>query len=188
MASVADALKSQIRNIEASYGRTMDEWATLIERSGLTKHPDVVAMLKREHGVSHGSAHRISLVCREQAANRSATAPGTDPVTALLGSKHAHLRPIVDRLLDELRRFEDFELAPKKGYLSLRRRKQFGMIKPAASHVDLGLILADVPFTGRIESAAGFNALFTHRVRVRSATEVDPTLRAWIQQAFQNAG
>ena len=188
MASVADALKSQIRNIEATYGRTMREWAALIKKSGLTKHPEVVAMLKRDHDVSHGAAHRISLVSREQATSHGDDAPGADVVTTMLGAKRAHLRPIVDRLLEVIRGFGDFEVAPKKGYLSLRRRKQFAMIKPAASHVDLGLILVGVLADGRLESAAGFNALFTHRVRVRSTKDVDRDLRGWLQQAFQNAG
>jgi Domain of unknown function (DUF4287)/Domain of unknown function (DUF5655) len=187
MASVADALKSQIRNIETTYGRSMGEWTALIEKSGLTKHSDVVAMLKRDHGVSHGAAHRISLVSRERAANRGAPAPGADIIATLLGAKRAHLRSIVDRLLEEVRRLGEFEVAPKKGYLSLRRRKQFGMIKPAASHVDLGLILVGQPAGGRLESAVGFNALFTHRVRVRSDKEVDRQLRGCLQQAFHNA-
>ena len=188
MGNVADALKSQIRNIEATYGRTMRDWTALIKESGLTKHPDVVAMLKRDHGVSHGAAHRISLVSRERDANRGAAAPGADVVATMLGAKRAQLRPIVDRLLEVVRRLGDFELAPKKGYLSLRRRKQFAMIKPAASHVDLGLILVGVLAEGRLESAAGFNALFTHRVRIRSARDIDRDLRGRLKQAFQNAG
>jgi hypothetical protein len=45
-------------------------------------------------------------------------------------------------------------------------RQQFAMIQPsAAGRIDVGLILRDAPAGGRLESAAGFNALFTHRVR-----------------------
>lgn len=36
----------------------------------------------------------------------------------------------------------DVEITPKKGYLSLCRRKQFAMGKPATKHIDLGLILS----------------------------------------------
>ena len=68
------------------------------------------------------------------------------------------------------------------------RRKQFAMIKPAAKHVDLGLILAERANEGRLESAATFNALFTHRVRVRSAAEVDDELIAWMRDAYEEAG
>ncbi len=40
------ALQSQIRNIEASHGKPLDHWLAVIEASGLTKHNEVVAMLK----------------------------------------------------------------------------------------------------------------------------------------------
>jgi hypothetical protein len=57
---------------------------------------------------------------------------------------------------------DDIELAPKKGYLSGRRGKQFAMIQPsAAGRIDLGLVLPGVPPGARLESAKGFNA-FVH--------------------------
>jgi hypothetical protein len=65
---------SQIRNIEARYGRPISEWFTLIAASGLSKHTDVVAMLKAEHGMTHGAAHRISLLARQAAAPAPASA------------------------------------------------------------------------------------------------------------------
>jgi hypothetical protein len=82
---------------------------------------------------------------------------------------------------------DDVELAPKRGYLSLRRRKQFAMIQPAAARVDLGLILKDEPPTGRLEPAAGFNALFTHRVRIAAPDDVDEELVAWLREAYGRA-
>ncbi len=78
---------------------------------------------------------------------------------------------------------------PKKGYLSLRRNKQFAMIQPStATRIDVGLILrSETEPAARLESAAGFNALFTHRVRVQSVTEVDDQLRRWLDDAYQSA-
>jgi hypothetical protein len=61
------------------------------------------------------------------------------------------------------------------------------MIKPAAKHIDLGLILAGQGIGGRLESAATFNALFSHRVRVRSLDDIDDELRRWIAQAYAEA-
>jgi len=83
---------------------------------------------------------------------------------------------------------DDIELAPKKGYVSLRRRKQFAMIQPsAAGRIDLGLILGDVPAEVRLESAAGFNALFSHRIRVSSTADIDAQLIGWLRQAYDRA-
>jgi Domain of unknown function (DUF5655) len=60
------------------------------------------------------------------------------------------------------------------------------MIQPStASRIDLGLILsATTPVTGRLESAAKFNPLFTHRVRITVATDFDDELRGWLATAY----
>lgn len=195
MATVESALQTQIRNIEAQYGRSMAEWVALIRSSGLTKHGQIVAMLKTDHGLSHGSANRVALVALTEiqggaqgaAGNGSSTVAG-DPATQLYADRPA-LRPIHDRLMAEIASLgSDIEIAPKKGYLSLRRRTQFAMTKPAASHVDLGLIIPDAPVTDRFESAATWNAMFSHRVRVRSTDDVDPELATWIRRAYDRAG
>jgi len=186
MATVEQGLQAQIRNIEATYGKPMSDWLAIISASGLTKHTDVVTMLKKDYGMTHGAAHRVSLVAREQAA---AAGPGSDPVSALYAGKKASLRPLHDALMTTIRAFgDDIETAPKKGYLSLRRRKQFAMIQPSgAGRIDLGLILRDVPPNARLESAKGFNALFTHRVRLTSTADIDPQLTAWLQRAYDRA-
>jgi hypothetical protein len=62
------------------------------------------------------------------------------------------------------------------------------VIQPsAADRIDLGLILRDVPPNARLESAEGFNALFTHRVRLTSTADIDPQLTAWLQRAYDRA-
>ena len=186
MATVEEGLRSQIRNIEATYGRTIDEWIEIIRASGLTRHGEIVAMLKTDYGMSHGSANRVALVALDALAPRAAS---TDPVDGLYPGDKRALLPIHARLMEVIHGFgPDIEVAPKKGYLSLRRRKQFAMVKPAAKHVDLGLILPGVDVTDRLESAASFNALFTHRVHVRSVDEVDDELVGWLAEAYSAAG
>ena len=56
MATVQQGLQAQIRNIEATYGKPMSEWIDIISASGLTKHADVVNMLKKDYGMTHGAA------------------------------------------------------------------------------------------------------------------------------------
>jgi hypothetical protein len=71
------------------------------------------------------------------------------------------LRPIHDQLMEVVSGLgDDVEPVPKKGYLSLRRARQFAMIQPsAADRIDVGLILKGTEPAGRLESAPGFNAL-----------------------------
>jgi hypothetical protein len=182
------ALQSQIRNIETTYGKPLDHWFAVIDASGLTKHNQVVAMLKADHGLAHGAAHRISLLARQRDDADAAAPP--DPAGGLYAGARAGLRPLHDALLGEIRALGAFDIALKKGYLSLRRRKQFAMIQPSTtSRIDLGLILpAATPATGRLEPAAKFNPLFTHRVRITAATDLDDELRGWLATAYALAG
>jgi len=189
MATVEEGLQAQIRNIEATYGKPMSEWQAIIAASGMTKHTDVVNMLKSDYGMTHGAAHRVALVAR-QAAQPAGTERDNDPIGALYTGKKAGLRPLHEALMKAVEALgDDIELAPKKGYVSLRRRKQFAMIQPsAAGRIDLGLILRDMPADERLESAAGFNALFTHRVRLFGPADVDAQLISWLQRAYDHAG
>jgi uncharacterized protein DUF4287/uncharacterized protein DUF5655 len=184
MATVEEGLQSQIRNIEATYGRSMDEWTALIAASGLTRHGQIVSWLKSKYGLPHGAANRVALV----ALAAFQPPPAEDPVASLYADRSPAVRAIHDRIWAVVESLGDVEVAPKKGYLSLRRRTQFGMLKPAARHVDLGLILPGQPVTERLESAATFNALFTHRVRVRTEADVDDQVKGWIGAAYDRAG
>jgi hypothetical protein len=182
------ALQSQIRNIETTYGKPLDHWFAVIDASGLTKHNEVVAMLKTDHGLAHGAAHRVALLARQR--DHVGMAAPADPADALYVGAKARLRPLHDALLGEIRALGAFDIAPKKGYLSLRRHKQFAMVQPSTTgRIDLGLILrATTPATGRLEPAASFNPLFTHRVRITAATDLDDELRAWLATAYGLAG
>ena len=187
MATVEEGLQAQIRNIEATYGKPMGEWLAIIAASGLTKHTEVVAMLKSDYGLTHGAAHRVSLVARQ--AGGSPDRDG-DPAGALYTGRKAGLRPLHDALMTAIAAFgDDIDQVPKKGYLSLRRRKQFAMIQPSgAGRIDIGLILKEVPAGGRLEPAGGFNALFTHRVRLAGPDGLDSELIGWLRSAYDRAG
>jgi hypothetical protein len=60
MATVDDSIAAQLGNIEATYGRSIEEWVGVVSASGLSKHNEVVAVLKASHGLKHGAAHRLS--------------------------------------------------------------------------------------------------------------------------------
>jgi hypothetical protein len=187
MPTVEEGLKAQVRNIEAKHGRTMAEWGELLAGRGLQRHGEMMPVLKNEFGLSHGNANRVALVVlAERSGPKEA---GSDLAGELYAGKKAALRPVHDRLMAAVLDFgNDVEVAPKKGYLSLRRRKQFAMVQPGAGHVDVGLILAAEPAAGRLEAAGNFNAMFSHRVRLASPENVDPELVGWLRTAYEGAG
>ena len=100
----------------------------------------------------------------------------------------AELRPIHDRLMDAINQFGEFEIAPKKDYVSLRRKKQFAMIGPATNtRIEVGLNMKGADATARlIEMPAG--GMCNYKVKVTDIKEVDEELLAWIRLAFDSSG
>jgi len=193
MPTVEESLEAQIRNIEEKYGKPLGEWLTIIKNSGKTKHAEIIALLKSEYGMSHGSANRIALKARgadSASIVDAARAAGTDPLEDMYSGKKAALKPIHDVIMMAVAKLgSDIEIAPKNGYVSLRHKKQFAMIQPTtATRIDVGLILKDDPITERLEAGSGFNAMFSHRVRVSTLSDVDEQLAAWLKRAYDLAG
>ena len=186
MATVEDAVASFERNIEAQTGRSVAVWGDLVRAQALDRHGQMLAWLKGEHGLSHGHANHIAKRALEAAAPRSAD----DPVAHLFEGDKAALRPLYDHLVAAMVALgPDVEVAPKKANVSLRRRKQFALLQPSTkTRLDLGLILKDVTPTGRLEASGSFNAMFTHRVKLTTPTEVDAGVLGWIRLAHAGAG
>lgn len=46
-------------SIEKAHGRPIAEWQALVRRAYPARHLDLVAMLKRDHGMGHGHANAI---------------------------------------------------------------------------------------------------------------------------------
>ncbi|MGW2615546.1 DUF4287 domain-containing protein [Streptomyces sp. NPDC001500] len=50
---------SYFPSIEKKHGRPIDAWKSLIRSSPLTRHMELVAWLKSEHGLGHGHANAL---------------------------------------------------------------------------------------------------------------------------------
>ena len=99
------------------------------------------------------------------------------------------LRPIYEALVKAMSSFgKDVEFAPKKAYVSLRRKKQFGLIQPSTkTRVDVGLNLGNAKATKRLEKSQGFNAMVSHRIRLENLDDIDQQLINWLKKAYEGA-
>lgn len=172
-----------INNFEAKYGK-LEKWVK-IARKGGNKHSEMVKYLKTEHSLTHGYANMVALQALKAETGKDEKAG--DPIDAMYAGPKAALRPIHEAVATAVRKLgTDVEFSPKKGYVSLRRNKQFGCIMPTtATRVDVGLILKGMKPAGRLEAST--NEMFTHRVKVSSVKEVDKELIGWLKQAYDNA-
>jgi hypothetical protein len=191
MSSVDKALETQLKNIQTKTGKTLDELFTLIRKSGLAKHGEMRDMLKRDLGMGHGDANTLVHVFRQSDGKPGAQTtdvPLDDVLDEIYAGPKAALRPIHEKVMAAITDFGPFEIAPKKGYLSLRRKKQFAMIGPATKmRVEVGLNMKGVEATTRL-MAMPAGGMCQYKVNVTAAEEVDQELLDWIRQAYDSAG
>lgn len=186
MSSPEKALETQLANIESRTGKSLDDLYALLKASGLTKHGQLRDLLKRDHGIGHGDANTLVHMYLKSA-EPAASASG-DVLDVLYAGPKAHLRAIHDRLMAGINGFGPFEVAPKKSYVSLRRKKQFAMIGPAArTRVEVGLNMKGVEATSRLRAMPP-GGMCQYKVDVTDPAEVDAELIGWIKQAYDSAG
>jgi len=191
---VDKAVQTQLANIEKRTGKSLDELGKIIKASGLTKHGEIRDMLKRDLGMGHGDANTLVHVVLQSDGASAAAAAGKsagEVLDEIYAGPKAALRPVHDALMARLSAFGDFEIAPKKGYVSLRRRKQFAMIGPATNtRVEVGLNLKDAPASAasssRLEPQKP-GGMCQYKVKLTVATEVDDELVSWVRQAYDGA-
>ena len=185
VASVKDAFETMAKNIEEKTGRSVASWIAITQKVGFKKHGEMVKWLKSEHQISHGYANYIAL----QTLKTNSGDTGGDEIASLFSGPKSGLKPTYDKVIGLITKFgPDVELAPKKAYVSIRRRKQFALLQPStATRLDVGLILKGVKPSGRLEASGSFNAMFTHRVRIASEKDVDGELKGWLKQAYDEA-
>lgn len=176
------ALQTMIDNMPEKTGKSLDEWKSLLGKQTFAKHSEAVNFLKKEHGVTHGFANTIVSLSKEDASTDE------DLVENQYKGKEA-LLPIYDRLISTVSDFgSDVEIVPKKGSVSVKTKKQFALIKPATkSRIDLGLKLKDVSPEGRLETSGPFGTMCTHRVQVKSDSEIDGELIDWLKLAYEKS-
>ncbi|MCL4797623.1 MAG: DUF4287 domain-containing protein [Bryobacteraceae bacterium] len=189
MSDPQKALTTQLSNIERRTGKTLEELKTFIHASGLTKHSEVRDMLKQELGLGFGDANTLAHVARQAEGGAPGSAAGSGEVLdTLYSGPKAALRPIHEILMARLAAFGDFDIVPKKTYVSLRRRKQFAMIGPATNtRVEAGINMSALPPSARLEALPP-KGMCNFRVKLTSPAEVDDELIDWLKLAYDAAG
>lgn len=179
---MSDALQTMINNMPEKTGKSLEEWKKILKAKAFTKHSEGVKFLKTEHGVTHGFANTIVTLSKDD--NNS----NEDLVTNQYKGKE-NLFPIYEKLLPIVKGFgEDVTVTPKKTSVSIIRKRQFVLIKPATkTRIDLGLKLPDKPTTDRLGNSGPFGSMCTHRVQLTSVDEIDGELIGWMQEAYQKA-
>jgi hypothetical protein len=184
------ATATQLANIAKRTGKSLDELKRIVRSCGLQKHGEIRDYLKRQLGMGHGDANTLVHVALQSDGASAATAAGLDAggvLEQIYTGPKAALRSIHDRVMQEVERFGPFEIAPKKGYVSLRRAKQFAMVGPATNtKVEIGINLKGAaPARFTVVPPGGMCQL---KVRLEDPKEVDRELVDVLRKAYDAAG
>jgi predicted transport protein len=144
-------------------------------------------MLKAQYGIGHGYAN---LVAHKAKGSDAGSADNQDDLITEQYKGKEELKKWYDQLMENILKFgPDVELAPKKAYMSLRRKKQFAILQPSTkTRLDIGLNIKGVDAGGALEASGSWNAMCTHRIKVEDASAINPQVIKWIKQAYDQAG
>jgi hypothetical protein len=173
------SLKTMIDNMPEKTGKSLEEWKLVLKRNSFAKHSEAVKYLKEGHNVTHGFANTIVTLSKDE----------NETPDNLLEKQYKgkeNLIPIYKKLIAVVKTFgSDVTITPKKGSVSIIRKKQFALIKPATkTRIDLDLKLRDKPTTSRLEDSGPFGTMCTNRVKISKVEEIDNELKEWLKEAY----
>lgn len=184
---MSDQLQTMMNNIEEKTGKPFQSWVDLVRAQNFSKHGEIMKFLKGEHAFTHGYANLVAHKAKESDAG---SITDKDAMIDAQYKGKEHFRPLYDQLIESILKLgDDVELAPKKSYISLRRKKQFGCLNPATkSRFEVGINLKGHPSQGMLQQVTKSSAMFTHQINISKDEVLSPEVIEWLQKAYENAG
>ncbi len=189
MSTLDKAVQTQLDNIQKKTGMSLTELSSFVKKSGLSKHGEIREMLMAKLGLSHGDANSLVHAIFKSDGTRAAEGKSAEAVLdEIYSGAKAAFRPIHEKLMQEINEFGEFEIVPKKGYVSLRRNKQFAIIGPKTNtRFEVGINAKDFKKNARLlEQPKG--SMCNYIVNLTDAKDVDAEMIAWLKFAFEGAG
>jgi hypothetical protein len=198
MADPMAAVITQLKNIQVKTGKTMSELHAAVAASGAAKHSEKRSWLMERFKLGYGDANTVVHLINKPIPDLGIGAPAVaapaapyqegDPLDAIYTGAKAGLRPLHEAVMTVVRGFGSFEEAPKKSYISLRRKKQFAMLGPATKDsVEIGLNAKDLAPHSRLKQQPP-GSMCNATTRIGSKAEIDAALKGWLKQAYDAAG
>lgn len=185
------ARMTQIEHIQVRTGKTVDELEKEIRDKPDLSHTALRDWFQTTYNLGYGDANTIAYILRNPDIDRNtglSTASIDTVLDSIYSGKNAGLLDLHHAVMAMLTGLGEFEIAPKKTYLSLRRKKQFAMLGPGTKNrLELGLNMKDVATSERLEALPP-GKMCQYRVFITDISQVDEQLRNWASKAYEYAG
>ncbi|MBN2614701.1 MAG: DUF4287 domain-containing protein [Bacteroidales bacterium] len=180
------ATHTMIENLHKNTGKTLEQWIDIVKQQNFSKHGAIIQFLKEQYQFTHGFAN---LVAHKAKGTDAGSADNLDDLITKQYQGKEHFKVLYDKLISEIQTFgNDIEIAPKKAYVSLRRKKQFAMLNPATkTRFEIGIHLKGIDPIGKLEPEKP-NAMCSHKINLSDIKDIDKEVINWLKTAYDNAG
>jgi hypothetical protein len=168
--------------------KTQQEITKIYIDSRLEKHSEIRSMFMKELGLSYGFANTLThYVTKTDGASLSEGKTINQVLDEIYFGEKEKFRTIHDFLMKKIEIFGKFEIAPKKGYLSLKQKKQFATIGPKTnSRMEIGINGKNILGGQRLlEQPKG--SMCQYIVRIVDIKEIDDELIFWLHEAYNQS-
>ena len=135
-----------IERIEKSTQTTFENITRLVDESKLVKHSDIRTFISEKLGLTYGDANTLTHYVLKSDGQSLVEGKSFDQILdEIYSDKKSELLPIHHKIMSLVESFGSFEVIPKKGYLSLKQKRQFMMIGPKSNtRIEIGINLKDL--------------------------------------------
>jgi len=183
-----------IRNLPTTTGRSIDEWITLVKKSGPRGEKDRREWLKKSYKLGGTTAwmivDRVEGKGAEDTDGEAYLKAAAGYVETMYTGPKAALRPIHEALIAQgVALGSDVKICPCQTIVPFYREHVFAQIKPATrTRIDFGLALKGVKKKPpkRLLDTGGLakGDRITHRIEIAAIADIDAEVKEWLRIAY----
>lgn len=182
-----------IQELPAKTGRSLEDWMALTRESGPATEKERREWLKKEHKLGTNAAawiaERLEGKGTEEDSPEGYLKTAAEWVEAQYSGARTELLPLYKELLKlGLGVGRDVKACPCKTMVPLYRKHVFAQIKPSTNtRIDFGLALGNTRVPKRLIDTGGYakKDRITHRIEVRTKSDIDDAVKKWLKTAYE---
>lgn len=186
-------IQKWVAELPEKTGRTLQQWADLVNDLGSQVRKERIAYLKEKHGLGTNTAtHIVEYATNSQTWDGDPTVylqQAVKYVDGMFGAGKAELRPIFEKVMIAARKLgKDVKLCPCKTIVPIYRNRVFAQVKPATkTRLELGLVLQDIPYNGLLmrNPRANEKDRIQHVIPLMTPADVTEEVLGWLKTAYE---
>ncbi len=183
-----DEKQTFFKKITEMTGKNEREIYQMYLDSHFEKHSEIRTFFIEKLELSYGFANTLAhYVSKTDGTSLSEGKTMDELLDEIYSKDKAKFRPIHEELISEIKKFGDFEMIPKKGYMSLKQKRQFAMIGPKTNNrMEIGINGKNLKSSQRLEEQPK-GSMCQYIVKITDLKDVDQELIGWLYEAYQQS-